>query len=133
MVGMSGASGLRVALVMANPRKRSSRIYGSNWVSVEKNTWTCPAKQRDQCFAAAAIGDMIYVYFRLRLEKLALDMGQRSVAGRGEVERAGPRLRERDQFGDGFGGDRWMDGEDFAAVRNAEIGVNVAALYPAFL
>ena len=74
MVGMSGASGLRVALVMAKPRKRSSRIYGSNWVNVEKKTWTCPAKQGDQCFAAAAIGHVIYVYFRLCLEKLALDM-----------------------------------------------------------
>ena len=46
-------------------------------------------------------------------------MRKRSDPGRGEVQRARPGLRDGDQFGHGFGGNRRMHGEDFAAVRDA--------------
>jgi hypothetical protein len=45
MVGRSGASGLRAALVTANPRSWPSRIYGSIWVRVENRTWISPASR----------------------------------------------------------------------------------------
>ena len=51
---------------------------------------------------AALVGNMRHLDAGAQLEQFAGQMGNRAIAGRGERQRSWLRLRQRDQFGDGF-------------------------------
>ena len=96
MVGRSGASVARTALVTANPAHPALPDIRKHLGQGGEENLDLAAEQAGQGQTAAAIGDVVDIDLRARLQKFAFDMRKRSDPGRGEVQRMpGSRLRQR--------------------------------------
>ena len=118
MVGMSGASGVRVRLVMASARTLPSRICGSRIEIASKVQCTCWPSSGGERLAAALVGHADEIGAGARLEQLGGQMRQAARAGVREVELARIGLRVGDEFLHALPRRGGMHHEDLVALGN---------------